>query len=185
MKWPDERLSGRLFVVTLAPMKTMLLSVSALAWIEWPVVVAAPWLEATGLGLAALGLAHYGQRLGRWLPMRWWARTHGRILGVDLRKSRRRESDGSVVYEPVIRYAYQVGDRLLEGRRITLESTTGALTWGLKMLNTFRPGAEVPVWYHPGNPTEAVLQPASVRGHALGLAVCGALTLLLLWRLVG
>ena len=116
--------------------------------------------------------------------MRWWARTRGRIIGVDLRKSRRRESDGSVVYEPVVRYAYRVGDRLLEGRRITVETSTGALTWGLKMLNTFRPGAEVPVWYHPSNPAEAVLLPASVHGQALRLAACGALAMVLLWRLL-
>ena len=165
-------------------MKTLLLFVSAFAWIEWPALLSAPWMEATGLSFAALGLAHYGRRLSRGLPMRWWARTHGRIIGVDLRKSRRRESDGSVVYEPVVRYAYQVGDRLLEGRRITVETSTGALTWGLKMLSTFRPGAEVPVWYHPGNPAEAVLQPASVRGQALRLAACGALAMVLLWRLL-
>ncbi len=165
-------------------MKTMLLSVSVLAWIEWSVISPVPWLEWSALGLAACGLAHYGRRLGRWLPTRWWARTRGHIIGVDLRKSRQRGSDGSVVYEPVIRYAYSVGDRLLEGRRITLETTTGALTWGLKMLKTFRPGTEVPVWYHPGNPNEAVLQPACLRGHAMGLAVCGGLAVMLFWRLL-
>lgn len=161
----------------------MLLSVGALAWIEWQAALPAPRLEWLGLGMALGGLIHHGRQLGKWLPTRWWARTRGRIVGVDLRKSRRRESDGSIVYEPVVKYAYTVGGRLLEGRRITIETTTGALTWGLKMLKTFRPGAEVAVWYHPRNPSEAVLLPVSLRSHALGIGFCGALLLLLLWRL--
>ncbi len=155
-----------------------------LAEIEWPLLAFVPRLEWFGLGLALLGLAHYARQLQQRWPSRWWARTRGRILGVDLRKSRRRQHDGSVVYEPVITYAYAVGDRQLEGRRLTLETHTGALTWGLKMLKNFRPGAEVAVWYHPKQPTEAMLLPVSLRGHAVKLLLCSSLLIALLWRLL-
>ena len=47
------------------------------------------------------------------------------------------------------------------------------------------PGAEVAVWYHPQNPSEAMLQPVSLRGHAFGFAFCVSLLVLLLWRLAG
>ena len=112
--------------------------------------------------------------------MRWWSRTRGRILKADLRKSQRRQTDGSIVYEPVIRYAYEVGDRVLEGRRIRAEESVGALTCGLRMMKTYRPGAEVPVFYHPERPNEAVLQVESVRSQALWMAVLG---LMLCWVL--
>ncbi len=142
----------------------------------------APPLEWLVLGLALLGFVRYGKRLHAWLVTRCWTRARGRILKADLRKSRRRKKDGSIVYEPVVRYAYEAGGRVLEGRRITAGNATGALAWGLKMLKTFQPGAEVPVYYHPQRPAEAVLiQPASLRDHRVGLTAWG---ILLAWVLV-
>jgi hypothetical protein len=161
-----------------------LVLISPLAEGEWPWPASFPRLEWFGLALALFGLAHYARQLVQRWSVRWWARTRGRILGVDLRKSRRRQHDGSVVYEPVITYAYHVGERQLEGRRLAIDSHSGALTWGLKMLKTFRPGAEVAVWYHPKQPTEAMLLPVSLRGHAVKLLLCGSLLLTLLWRLL-
>jgi hypothetical protein len=141
-------------------------------------------LQVLGVCMGGLGLLHCGARLRRGLPARWWKRTRGRILAVDLRKGRRRDSEGAIIYEPVVRYAYQVGNRTLEGRRITSDCGAGALAWGLRMLKTFRPGSEVPVYYDPARPDMAVLQPASLRGAATGAAVSGLLLLAAVWSLL-
>jgi hypothetical protein len=159
-------------------MKTILFFDPLLAMLEG---VTLPRLEWLAVCLSLIGLVHYGRVLCRKLPVRWWSRTRGRILKVELRKSQRRQTDGSIVYEPVIRYAYSVGDRILEGRRISAENSVGALTFGLRMMKTYQPGTEVPVFYHPMRPNEAVLQFESVRSHAMRIAVLGVL---LCWVLV-
>lgn len=158
-------------------MKTIVLFDPLLAMLEG---VHLPRLEWLAVGLSVMGLVHYGRVVLRKLPARWWLRTRGRILKADLRKSQRRQTDGSVVYEPVIRYQYEVGDRMLEGCRIQAEQSLGALTFGLKMLKTYQPGAEVPVFYDPARPNDAVLQVESVRRQALWMAVLG---LMLCWVL--
>lgn len=156
-------------------MKTILLFDPLLAMLEG---VHLPRLEWLAVCLSVMGLVHYGRVVWRKLPVRWWSRTKGRILRMDLRKSQRRQTDGSIVYEPVIRYAYEVGDRVLEGRRIRAEESVGALTCGLKMMKAYQPGAEVPVFYDPARPNEAVLQVESVRRQAVWMAVLG---LMLCW----
>lgn len=142
-------------------------------------------LEWLGLAGAGLGVVHFGRKLSRVLGAQWWRSTQGRILDVNLRKSRGRESDGSIIYEPLIRYAYRVGDREMEGRRISNEASTGALTWGLKMIRNFRPGAEVAVFYHPQRPSEAVLQRAGWQVEAAGFVSCLLLLTLLLTQVFG
>ena len=159
-------------------MKTLLLVDPLLASIDVWLALPTLWVEWLVLGVAGLGLVHYARALMRKLPSRWLARTRGRILKVDLRKTRNRQGDGSIVYEPVIQYAYEVGGRVLQGWRISSENSVGALTWGLKMMKAFKPGTEVPVFYHPQRPNEAVLQVASLRYHAVCLALC---TVLLAW----
>jgi hypothetical protein len=156
-------------------MKTLLLVDPLLALIDVWLVLPALWVEWLVLGVAGLGLIHYARVLLKKLPSRWLARTRGRILKVDLRKSQRRQEDGSIVYEPVIQYDYEVGGRVLQGRKISSENSVGALTWGLSMMKAFRPGTEVPVFYHPARPNEAVLKVVSLRYHALCLAVCAVL----------
>lgn len=162
-------------------MKTVLfvdpLVASIDVWLALPML----WEKWLLLGVAGLGLIHYARALLRGLPSRWLACTRGRILKVDLRKTRSRQGDGSIVYEPVVQYAYEVGGRVLQGWRISSENSSGALTWGLKMMKAFKPGTEVPVFYHPQRPNEAVLQVASLRYHAVSLAVC---LVLLAWSLV-
>jgi hypothetical protein len=159
-------------------MKTMLLLDPVFAMLDGKLALPTLWLEWLVLGVSVMGLFHYARKLLKNLPSRALACTRGRILKVDLRKSQRRQGDGSIVYEPVIQYAYEVGDRVLQGRRISSESSVGALTWGLKMMKSFQPGAEVPVFYHPKRPNEAVLQIESLRRHALCL---GGYGVLLVW----
>lgn len=161
-------------------MKTILLFDPLLAMFEGASVPRLEWLAAC---LSVVGLVHYGRVLWRKLPVRWWSRTRGRILKMDLRKSQRRQTDGSIVYEPVIQYAYEVGERVLEGRRISAEQSIGALTCGLKMMKAYQPGAEVPVFYDPARPNEAVLQVESVRGQTLKMALLGVLLCWVVGRL--
>lgn len=153
-------------------MKTILLFDPMLAMLEG---FQLPRLEWLAVCLSVVGLVHYGRVVWRKLPVRWWSRTRGRILKADLRKSQRRQTDGSIVYEPVIQYAYEVGERVLEGRRISAEQSIGALTCGLKMMKTYRPGTEVSVFYDPARPNEAVLHVESVRVQALKMALLGVL----------
>jgi len=143
-----------------------------MAWMDGCLALSLWKLEWLGLAAAGLGLFHYGRKLNRVLEAQGWRSTRGRVLDVNLRKSRGRESDGSIIYEPLIRYAYRVGDREMEGRRISHEPSTGALTWGLKMIRDFRPGAEVAVFYHPQRPSEAVLQRAGWQIEAAGFGFC-------------
>jgi Protein of unknown function (DUF3592) len=159
-------------------MKTLMLVDPLLALIDVWLALPTLWVEWLVLGVAGLGLIHYARVLRKKLPSRWLARTSGRILKVDLRKTRKRQDDGSIVYQPVVQYDYEVGGRVLQGWRISSENSVGALTWGLKMMKAFQPGTEVPVFYHPERPHEAVLQVTSLRYYAVCLALCA---LFLVW----
>jgi len=106
-----------------------------------------------------------------------WPTTPGKIESSQLHKAWVRQgtthSHRNVeVYQPLIRYSYNVQGALLEGDTIGNRATyTEQNSWGPKrFVSRFPVGATVPVYYNPDSPAEAVLE-KTLLVNAFGLFV--------------
>mgnify|MGYP001438276284 CR=1 FL=1 len=135
------------------------------------------------LMLAMGGLIYFVRRFGAAWAMRRWPRTSGRVLTAEMRRGRKKSSDGSLMYDPVLRYSYTVGHLTFESSRFTHRTVRNAAQLATQFILHIPKNAEVPVYYHPRNPAEAVVQPLPWRGAAVGAGVCTLLLLVLGLRL--
>ena len=133
-----------------------------------------PWLLATLLGLAAWELRniHYG------LESRDWTHTVGVLSKVwvedmpDLQLESDPFRDEEGTHSVHARYAYKVGGRWIQARRVSYRATY----WirfheALDMIHGMRPGREVDVWYDPRKPGRSVLVPGSSTTNAVLLCI--------------
>lgn len=136
--------------------------------------------------LLGLGVSYYGYRLiRRARASSEWPAARGQIesSAVDVEKERERDSDGNVHYDtkyvPRIVYRYQVEGTDYYGEQLSYGSTSsGNASWAYRIRDQYPPGTEVSVYYDPGNPQEAVLQPGAkwTTYIVLGIGVLFALT---------
>lgn len=153
-------------------------SIHHLSTIPWFATVgSSPLLQTAlvGTALALAGLVYFLRRFGAAWTMQRWPRTQGRVIQAEMRRGKKKSSDGSLLYDPVLRYSYAVGDRTFESSRFTHRAVSNAANLATQFVTRVKRDAEVPVYYHPHNPTEAVVQPMPWKGAALGAAFCALL----------
>lgn len=97
-----------------------------------------------------------------------------------MRRGKKKSSDGSILYDPVLRYSYSVGQLTFESNSFTHRTVSNAAHLASQFITRIPKNAEVPVYYHPQNPAEAVVQPMPWHGAAVGMAACAFLLLLAL-----
>lgn len=130
--------------------------------------------------LAIVGLVYFVRRFGAAWGMRRWPRTCGRVITAEMRRGKKKSSDGSILYDPVLRYSYTVGQLTFESSSFTHRTVSNAAHLASQFITQIQKNAEVPVYYHPQNPAEAVVQPMPWHGAAMGMAACAFLLLLAL-----
>lgn len=130
--------------------------------------------------LAIAGLVYFVRRFGAAWAMRHWPRTCGRVITAEMRRGKKKSSDGSILYDPVLRYSYTVGQLTFESSSFTHRTVSNAAHLASQFITRIQKNAEVPVYYHPQNPAEAVVQPMPWLGSAVGMATCAFLLLLAL-----
>lgn len=130
--------------------------------------------------LAVAGLVYFMRRFGAAWAMRRWPRTCARIITAEMRRGKKKSSDGSLLYDPVLRYSYTVGQRTFESSSFTHRTVSNAAHLATQFITRLQKNAEVSVYYHPQNPSEAVVQPMPWHGAAIGICTCVFLLLLAL-----
>jgi hypothetical protein len=90
------------------------------------------------------------------------------VIASDI--NRYRDGDGEYQEDVRVSYDYVVGGAALRGNRISM-SGSGSGTAKAKLAR-YRPGAEVDVFYDPGNPAAAVLE-RKLPGNVLILPIVG------------
>jgi hypothetical protein len=149
-------------------------------------ISASPLMQVVLLtaALALMGFAYFLRRFGVAWSMRSWHRTQGRILAAEMRRGERKSSDGSLLYDPVVRYSYSVGDRVFESSRFTHRTVSNAEYLATQFIRGVQKEAEVPIYYHPQDPALAVVRPMPWKTPAFGAAVCALIAALLVVSLV-
>lgn len=175
----------RLLAFLLPPTMTAPVLLSATRWFA-TVSSSMPLQAALALCLlATVGLVYYLRRIGTAWAMRRWACTSGRIITAEMRRGKKKNSDGSLLYDPVLRYSYAVGGSRFESTRFTHQAVSNAAQLATQFITRVQQDAEVPVYYDPQDPRCAVVHPMPWHGSALGAALCAvlalALTLCLAW----
>jgi len=130
--------------------------------------------------LAIGGLIYFVRRFGAAWAMRRWPRTRGRVITAEMRRGKKKSSDGCLLYDPVLRYSYTVGQLTFESSSFTHRTVSNAAHLATQFITRLQKNAEVPVYYHPKNPAEAVVQPMPWHGAAVGMCACAFLLLLAL-----
>lgn len=141
-------------------------------------------ISLLGSLLGLWGFTYFARRFGVGWSMRSWVRTKGRILAAEMRRGEKKSSDGSLLYDPVLRYSYTVGDREFESDSFTHLAVSNAEHLATQFIRGVQKETEVPVYYHPRDPALAVVRPVPWKPPALGAVVCALLTFLLVMNLV-
>jgi hypothetical protein len=132
-----------------------------------------------GTVFALFAFIYFLRRFGTAWSMRGWRQTQGRVLTAEMRRGKTKNSDGCLLYDPVLKYSYTVGEHTFEGSRYTHPAVRNAAGLTTQFITRLTQGVEVPVYYHPYNPAEAVVQPLSWQGSAFGALFCALLLALL------
>lgn len=133
---------------------------------------------------ALIGLFYFLRRFGLAWTMHRWPSTCGRVLTAEMRRGKKKSSDGCLLYDPVLRYSYAVGDRVFESSTFTHRTVSNAANLATQFITSVKKDAEVPVYYHPANPAEAVVKPMPWQGSAVGAGLCALLLAIFVARLL-
>lgn len=134
--------------------------------------------------LALAGFIHFARRFSTAWSMRLWPRTQGRVLTAEMRRGKKKAFEGCLLYDPVLLYSYAVGDRVFESSTFTPQAVSNAERLTMEFITRCQKHSELPVYYHPGDPAQAVVQPMPWQGSALGAAGCALLLVLLVAGLI-
>ena len=124
------------------------------------------YIVLSGAVLALFAFIYFLRRFSTAWSMRGWQRTQGRVVTAEMRRGKKKTSDGCLLYDPVLRYSYTVGGQTFEGSRFTHQAVSNADNQTTQFIARLTQGSEVPVYYHPHNPAEAVVQPPATGGHS-------------------
>lgn len=91
-----------------------------------------------------------------------WPSVSGRITAAEVKESTSTDDDDvtRVNYYPAVHYEYQIGDQAYTGKRISFGGivATSSRSKAEKELTRYPAGGDVPVYYNPDKPEEAVLE---------------------------
>jgi hypothetical protein len=94
-----------------------------------------------------------------------WPTTSGQVLASTIQY---RRSGGSRSAYPLVMYAYQVEGRTYQSQRIYFGGVVGGSVMA-GLVKKYPVGAQVPVYYNPQNPADAVLERSIPMAKMLGL----------------
>lgn len=132
-----------------------------------------------GAVFALFAFIYFLRRFSTAWSMRAWRHTQGRVVTAEMRRGKTKTSDGCLLYDPVLRYSYTVGGHTFEGSRFMHQAARNAASRTTQFIARLSQGSEVPVYYHPRNPAEAVVQPLTWQGSAMAALVCALLLVVL------
>ncbi len=128
------------------------------------------WLFLLAFGLLGAGIAvHGGLQLLDALEARGWPQTTATILDARIERRMGAGPRSTGASYPVVRYRYRVGDREYIGHRIGWAEGGSTHEWARSIIREYRPGATVPVYYDPRDPSQALLRPGLTRGVSISL----------------
>lgn len=136
-------------------------------------------LLSLGAVFTLIALIYFLRCFGAAWSMRGWQRTQGRVVTAEMRRGKQKTPDGCLLYDPVLRYTYTVGGHTFEGSRFTHRAIGNPAGLTTQFITRLTQGSEVPVYYHPRNPEEAVVQPLPWQGSAMAALTCALLLLTL------
>jgi len=142
-------------------------------------------LCSAGTALSLYGIVYFVHRFGAAWMMRRWRQTMGRVVKAEMQRGRRKTSEGCRLFDPVLRYTYNVGGRTYECDRFTHQLIKNVAFRLAIFIGRHNPGTEVPVYYHPRNPELAVLQPMPWQGAATGMMFCSLIFVAMLACILG
>lgn len=128
--------------------------------------------------LLVIGIIYFG--LKAWLAsaMCRWKRADGHVVASEMRRGSKITSDGSRLYDPVLRYTYEVSGQAYASSVFQ----PGVPKQGDHALAAFigrhRPGSAVQVFYDPRCPTKSSLRLLPWKVPFFGAAACLALLIL-------
>jgi hypothetical protein len=94
-----------------------------------------------------------------------WPSTTGTILSSTVRRNSSTDEDGHTNYSfsPIVEYDYSVSGQAFKGKRVHYGITPStSMSTAQKEADRFTPGMQVPVFYNPDKPNEAVLEKKEV-----------------------
>ncbi len=134
--------------------------------------------------LAFTGFIYFVRRFGTAWSMRSWCRTQGRVLIAEMRRGKKKAFEGCLLYDPVLLYSYAVGDRVFESSAFTHHAVQNVDRLTTDFITRCQKQTEVPVYYHPDDPAQAVVQPMPWQGYAVGATACAVLLALFVKSLI-
>ena len=135
-----------------------------------------------GIGLEGSGYSLF--EVYKALSSKGWPTTRGVIVSSQVNPSMiNSDNDAGMLYHASIVYKYQVNGTVYEGKRIKFGELEGIAPDDSRMLlNQYKNNEAVSVYYRPGSPGEAVLEPGLHRNTwfipLFGLFVVGMSVLL-------
>lgn len=134
--------------------------------------------------LAQFALASYeAWRIHMGLASRQWPQVTGKVGKVWQEDDVVQDiGDSEGTHSVYARYRYQVGARWYDGKRLSYGVTDRIrLNEALDLMHGLRAGADVDVYYDPGDPRRAVLFPGSSTGNVVLLATWIVGAVLTMW----
>ena len=86
-----------------------------------------------------------------------WHATEGEVIESRLFERKYKDKYGCYIYDPVVRYSYDVGGRRFENDTISLHFTARPPEKGAMLNVSYPVGKKVTVFYHPRRPTRSML----------------------------
>jgi hypothetical protein len=88
-------------------------------------------------------------------------------------------------YKPKVVYEYQIMSQKYTGERITFGGLPTTRMGAAKVVQQYPAGAQVTVYYDPGSPTQAVLEPGTGSGLWVGIIFSASLFIFGLLKILG
>ena len=127
-----------------------------------------------------IGIAYFGLKAWLRFAMHRWRRTDGQVVASEMRRGSKITSDGSRLYDPVLKYTFEVSGQAY----MSSVFQPGVPKQGDHALAAFigrhRPGAAVRVFYDPPCPTNSLLKLPYWKGPFFAALACLVL-LILTW----
>ena len=120
-------------------------------------------MEATfkilGLAILAAGLLLMRKRLIMGLRSQSWPATNGVVISAERVFSGTSVEDGEPTYNVKVEYSYMVDGREYHGDLIEPLPSLKSAEQAARVVDRYRPGAEVEIFFDPADPSQSLLVP--------------------------
>ncbi|KAF0111278.1 MAG: hypothetical protein FD147_1029 [Chloroflexi bacterium] len=122
------------------------------------------WVVFNGIGFVLLNKAMTIRRKAK--SAAHWPSTPGKVLESSVEEDTNRSATGKVEtsFVPLVVYEYNVDGKTFKGERIIFGRPNFDFITACNIRDKFAVDSQMPVYYNPDNPLEAVLAPKSTAG---------------------